>query len=456
MKIAIFVLADMFVPLMLSTGNCLEQHHGHQVRYLNFLPHDHKLLASNTDQLYPRNLETLDGSKEEASTLFSPDEVKEMVGFMQTKHGGSLNEWHGRVNTVARYVHRFLEEQQPELFVVWNGQDHIGQIITVLCRRRGITVVYLENGYFANTLQADLGGVNASATLASMDFDAVLAQARSQTAAVAAEKAAPSLYLRPLTRTQLAAIALAHRANLSYYAQYPEQRGFSRIKTWKIKRQRAAIANDEATLPTQFAFIPLQVHDDTQVLLNSKLVHSVEEFFETVHAAIRRTCGPDYPIIVKEHPEDLGRYDYSQLRQKYPDVLWLRKFDVELLLDRATMVFVINSSVGLQAIRRKKPTVVLGESFYSKPEIAFVVKRLDQLDATVQRAAAGVDEQMSARIDDFLDALDRTLFVKGTWKHPACLQAGPALAERLLALHARSSKAAITAHATSHQRIGNV
>ena len=160
------------------------------------------------------------------------------------------------------------------MFVVWNGQDHIGQVISILCRRSGIPVVYLENGYFANTLQADLGGVNASATLASLDFDAVLAQAQGRGDTAVVDKTAPSLNLRPLTRTQLAAIALAHRTNLSYYGHYPEQRGFSRIKSWKIKRRRAAIANDQAKLPAQFAFIPLQVHDDTQVLLNSRLVHS--------------------------------------------------------------------------------------------------------------------------------------------------------------------------------------
>ncbi|WP_044531680.1 capsular polysaccharide export protein, LipB/KpsS family, partial [Herbaspirillum sp. B65] len=350
MKIAIFVLADMFVPLMLSTGKSLERQ-GHQVRYLNFLPHDHKLLSKNTDQLYPHNLETLDGAAQVQEVLFPQDTVQEMVNFMQMKHGGSLTEWHDRVNTVARYVQRFLEEQQPALFVVWNGQDHIGQVIRVLCQRQNIPVVYLENGYFANTLQADLAGVNASATLADLDYDAVLALAQAQPSTTTAEIAAPACEIRALTRTQLAAIALAHRTNLAYYTQYPEQRGSSRIKTWKIKRERAAIANDQLTLPEQFAFVPLQVHDDTQVLLNSRLVHSVEEFFETVHAAIRRNCGPDYPIIVKEHPEDLGRYDYSQLRQKYPDVIWLRKFDIELLLDRATMVFVINSSVGLQAVR---------------------------------------------------------------------------------------------------------
>ncbi|MBG7618464.1 capsular biosynthesis protein [Herbaspirillum sp. AP02] len=441
MKIAIFVLADMFVPLMLSTGNCLEQRHGHQVRYLNFLPHDHKLLSKNTAQLFPRNLETLDGSAQEQNILFPQDDVKDMVNFMQLKHGGSLTEWHGRVNAVARYVQRFIDAEAPDLFVLWNGQDHIGQVISVLCRRKDIPVVYLENGYFANTLQADLAGVNASATLAALDYDAVLAQAQSQPPSSSEAQPAPALEIRSLTRTQLAAIALAHRTHLGYYTQYPEQRGSSRIKTWQIKRERAAIPNDQVTLPEHFAFVPLQVHDDTQVLLNSRLVHSVEEFFETVHAAIRRTCGPDYPIIVKEHPEDLGRYDYSELRQKYPDVIWLRKFDIELLLDRATMVFVINSSVGLQAVRRKKPTVVLGESFYSKPEIAFVVKDLAQLDANVQRAVTGVDEMMSVRIDRFLEALDRTLFVKGTWKYPACIQAGPALAERLVALHAGSAGA---------------
>ncbi|MRT27586.1 capsular biosynthesis protein [Herbaspirillum sp. CAH-3] len=453
MKIAIFVLADMFVPLLLSTGNCLEKRHAHQVRYLNFLPHDHKLLAKNTDQLYPRNLETLDGTAQMSENIFSQDEVQTMVGFMQAKHGGSLSEWYGRVNTVARYVRHFIDEHQPQLFVVWNGQDHIGQVITALSQRQHIPVVYLENGYFANTLQADLAGVNASATLASLDYEAVLAKA--QAGSVSTDAEAPPFLLRPLTRTQLASIALAHRANLGYYTQYPEQRGFSRIKTWKIKRQRAAIPNDQVTLPEQFAFVPLQVHDDTQVLLNSKLVHSVEEFFETVHAAIRRTCGADYPIIVKEHPEDLGRYDYTALRRKYPDVIWLRKFDIELLLDRANMVFVINSSVGLQAVGRKKPTVVLGESFYSKPEIAFVVKDLAELDAIVHRAAQGVDEMMSIRIDRFLDALNRTLFVKGTWKHPACIRTGPALAERLLALYERNPQLEGGNAALSHPATAN-
>ncbi len=127
MKIAIFVLADMFVPLMLSTGKSLERQ-GHQVRYLNFLPHDHKLLSKNTDQLYPRNLETLDGAAQAQEVLFSQDTVQEMVNFMQMKHGGSLTEWHDRVNTVAPsvaacYLSAFLGlKKNPDVSIVPDDQ----------------------------------------------------------------------------------------------------------------------------------------------------------------------------------------------------------------------------------------------------------------------------------------------------------------------------------------------
>ncbi|MFL9924561.1 capsular biosynthesis protein [Herbaspirillum lusitanum] len=440
MKLAFFVLADLFVPLMLSTGACLKKHHGHTACYLNFLPSDHKLLSKNTDQYFPKHLASLDGCKDGVEIMFSESEVEGMVNFMQLKHGGSLQEWHARVNAVARYVHRFMQAEQPDAFVLWNGQDHIGQVISVLCRAKNIPVVYMENGYFSNTLQADPQGVNAAASLAQLNYEEIMSLAQAVPTSAAGHDSAPEFAFQPLSRSESALIALAHRTNKNYYSTYPEQRGTSRLKSWRIKRYRNTIPNDAAQLPEHFAFVPFQVHDDTQVLLNSRLVHSVEEFFKTVHAAIRRTCGPDYPIIVKEHPEDLGRYDYEPLRKQFPDVIWFRKFDIETLLDRADMVCVINSSVGLQAVRRKKPTVVLGESFYSKPEIAFVVKHLDELDTMVAKAAQGVDAQMAEHIDQFIDALNQTLFVKGTWKHPACVQAAPAVALRLTELFGKSEQ----------------
>lgn len=432
MKVAIFVLADLFVPLMLATGTCLEERHGHTVRYLSFLPHDHKLLSRNTDQLFPRHLESLDGTRCKGGVVFTEAEVSAMVNFMRLKHGGSLRDWYGRVNAVARYLEHFIQQERPDAFVLWNGQDHIGQVIRHLCHRQGLRVIYMENGYFSNTLQADCEGVNAAASQAHLDYHAVLARAETALPHQHAPETAPAFELKTLTRADLVLIALAHRMNPRYYAVYPEQRGTSRIKTWRIGRYRDAIPQDEVTLPEKFAFVPFQVHDDTQVLLNSKLVNTVEDFFKLVHCSIRRTCGPDFPIIVKEHPEDIGRHDYSALRQSYPDVVWLRKFDIEMLLDQASMVFVINSSVGLQAVRRKKPTVVMGESFYSKPEIAFVVKRAEDLDAVVTKAARGVDAAMAERIDRFIEALNTTLFVKGTWKYPACVQAAPAVAQRIV------------------------
>lgn len=445
MNIAIFVLADLFVPLMLSTGRHLESQHGHSVSYLNFLPHDHRLLSKNTQQLFPRHLASMDGWAE-GEDMFSLDEVEKMTGFMQAKHGGTLQEWHSRTNRIARFIDRFIEQERPDVFVLWNGQDHIGQVINNLCQRHGIPTVYLENGYFANTLQVDLCGVNAAASLAQITYPDVVerAQAAPPQQMDGGQEVTPSF--KSLSQVESALIALAHHANPHYYGHYPEQRGSSRIKSWQIKQRRANLPVDEVALPEVFAFIPFQVHDDTQVLLNSKLVGSVEAFFREAHAAIRRVLGPDYPIVVKEHPEDLVRYDYGALRREFSDVIWLRKADIEVLLDRASMVVVINSSVGLQAVRRKKPTVVLGESFYSKPEIAFVVPSLGQLDEMVLRASQGVDSAMAQRIERFVDALGHTLFVDGTWKYPACLEAAPALARRIVELVDHASMPQFVAH----------
>jgi capsular polysaccharide export protein len=81
-------------------------------------------------------------------------------------------------------------------------------------------------------------------------------------------------------------------------------------------------------------------------------------------------------------------------------------------------VVVINSSVGLQAIARKLPTVVFGESFYTRDEIAFVVHDLAQAAEVVARAAQGLSGAMLADIDHFVAYLRNVHFIQGGWASP--------------------------------------
>ena len=42
----------------------------------------------------------------------------------------------------------------------------------------------------------------------------------------------------------------------------------------------------------------------------------MENFFEFSYASIKRNFGDEYSVIVKEHPEDLGRKSYKKLKRK--------------------------------------------------------------------------------------------------------------------------------------------
>jgi len=337
-----------------------------------------------------------------------------MTEFMRTKHGGTKLEWRRRCRTIAADLAAYVSNESPDIFVVWNGQDHVGRIISHLARQKGIPVAYMENGYFPDTLQMDSKGVNSAASLAEKSFDELVNEAPVRLAEVPAAVVVRDLI--PISTSDQIKLYIDRAMLINYYATYPEQRGSDKFKKRKLQKLREQIPEDVVEIPEKFVFIPLQVHDDTQVLLNCRHFNSVESFFEAAYPAIKRNFGSDFKIVVKEHPEDLGRWDYTEFRKKFPDVIWLRKYNVEKLLDKASCVVLINSSVGLQAIKRMKPTVVFGESFYSKPEVSFYVRDLAVVDDVMKAAASGITPAMQANIEFFLGYLSSVFFLPGAWK----------------------------------------
>jgi len=67
-------------------------------------------------------------------------------------------------------------------------------------------------------------------------------------------------------------------------------------------------------LPEKFVFIPFQYSLDTQVLINSPLVSSMESFLDYCYAAIK-SVDSSLQVVVKEHPDDFGRKNYHYLRK---------------------------------------------------------------------------------------------------------------------------------------------
>lgn len=127
-----------------------------------------------------------------------------------------------------------------------------------------------------------------------------------------------------------------------------------------------------------------------------------------------KNAAPDYKIVVKEHPHEVGSANYRSLKKRYPDIIWLKKFDLKKILEKASLIMTLNSTVGIEALAYHKPVITLGDHFCSIGEIMCNVKDLGRLEEYIQKAlTTPVNAEL---IDKFLYYLRFEYLVEGDWK----------------------------------------
>ncbi|HEX4857075.1 MAG TPA: hypothetical protein VFV28_09695 [Limnobacter sp.] len=353
----------------------------------------------------------------EPDVLPTDAQYQSVYGFMKAKYGGTDRVWRQRVNRVYRLVESVILKQEIHMMVLWNGNDCMGRICRLLAEKYGLKTVFLENGYFPNTLQVDPKGVNAEASVADIPAiqwagEELLKDSRDQ-AMPCAEKISPTP-TSPLSLLQRLKLRSQPLLDRKFYDRYPElrdQQVRKRVKT------RLHLSSAAAVLARQrpFALVILQVHDDTQILLNSKLFKNPRDFVQHCYDNIRQVFGPDFPVVIKLHPVDLNRICYAGLAARMKNTSWIGAEPVQPLLDGCQFVMVVNSSVGLQSIALHKPTIVFGDSFYSRDEVCRVVRSTSQTRMVLEEMKEGQSGVDSLAIDRFLGYLRTRFFVRGSW-----------------------------------------
>src|SRR5690606_17680660 len=136
----------------------------------------------------------------------------------------------------------------------------------------------------------------------------------------------------------------------------------------RAKKISSQVKESEVTLPDKYVFLPLQVEDDTQILLNSSF-SGMDELMRVVYPAV--ISMNNYKLVVKEHPHDWGRHNQSTLRERYPKAIWLQKYPTEQVITGADIVVTVNSSVGVEALLLNKKVITLGKCFYDVDGVAW-------------------------------------------------------------------------------------
>ncbi|MDP2564798.1 hypothetical protein [Pseudoalteromonas marina] len=111
----------------------------------------------------------------------------------------------------------------------------------------------------------------------------------------------------------------------------------------------------------KFIFFPLQVPCDVQIIINSPNFGSINEMLSALINSI-----PDgFNLVVREHPMNMGRYGdafYKLLNDK--NVILDNENDINELIEKAELVVVNNSTVGVEALKTDTSVMILGDSYY--------------------------------------------------------------------------------------------
>ncbi len=301
-------------------------------------------------------------------------------------------------------LYRLLSNDRCDLILFWNGAYNCE---TIIAKKLGIKSVYLEQGYLPSTLQIGVNGINKDIEYSDLDFDCFM----------------NTDFTRPFHDIKIDIYDLDRYINLwsrlyvrlrfiIYPVEMIEKLYFDieaiRKRIYLFGSRR--LSNEDVVLPDKFIFIPLQVHDDTQIVFNSPYIKKMEDIFDFHYSEIISVF-PDHKIVVKEHPEDLFRKTYKHLRKKYNDIIWLRRFDFEKLVDRCDIMITVNSSCGFQALSKYKKVMTLGYSFYNNNPFVECSLQREHFKDKLERLKHKKLNQSD--IDEYIRKFRDELFISG-------------------------------------------
>jgi capsular polysaccharide export protein len=173
-------------------------------------------------------------------------------------------------------------------------------------------------------------------------------------------------------------------ANTLYASQFPNYQshrphnGMKEYVGLAMRFARQKLHNREAAEATakvlgqqrKYYVFPLQLNSDSQIVEHSPF-NSVREAIEKVLRSFALHAPSDALLVIKNHPLDTGIVDYRRYSRDLARelgmqdrLIYIEAGHLPTLLDHASGVVVVNSTVGLSAVHHRRPLIALGTAIY--------------------------------------------------------------------------------------------
>jgi capsular polysaccharide export protein len=274
-----------------------------------------------------------------------------------------------------QFVDDFVTNYNISLMVMYNGSSWTERLAAYIAEKRGIKTVYLELGYFRPfTISINPTGVNFNSSIPRYpEYYEEISMDEDRLAYMNKPINKDLDQLRPDGIKKVVISKLLNSAGDLMKVNFPIEVHHNLkelISIYKNKKKFKEMQEDDVDIPEKYIFVPFQVHSDTQILHHSPRIKTMELLVDSVMSAIEEfnaKYDENYHVIFKEHPEDIGRIDYSHLYKAYENkgALFLKKYNTDRLIEDAKVVITINSTVGIEALRKYKKVITLGNAFYN-------------------------------------------------------------------------------------------
>ncbi|HHD80335.1 MAG TPA: hypothetical protein ENK99_01810 [Campylobacterales bacterium] len=259
-----------------------------------------------------------------------------------------------------------LSRYNPDYIILWNGKKFYQEIVLEVAKLLEVKPIFFENGVLPNSTTMDFVGVNASNSL-------------------------------------------PREANFYQNLEYKDS---SLPQSLEIRVSKKEKKQFNTKLPKEYIFIPFQVAYDTQIIQHSPWIRDMFEFFEIIEWLSQQL---DIVFVIKEHPSDRVS-NYTLLYQKATNHIQFSSQNTQTLIENATAIMTINSSVAMESLLFKKRVIVLGEAFFAIDGIVKIAHSKEQiLDILENLNKWSIDEPL---INDFLHYLYEDYLIPTNWRNP--------------------------------------
>ena len=293
------------------------------------------------------------------------------------RRGGAHN-YRGRFENWSAWLSALMAGQGVTDIVLLGEERPYHAVARALAKERGIDVYVVEMGYLRpDWITLERGGMSsnshfpndpemiraAAEGLPEPDWERKFAHGFLAEATYDLAYNLPNVFL-PFLHPHYKRHAIDHP--LAEYGGWLKRLAGARKRGRQAEAQVAGLLADGAP----FFLMPLQLQTDYQLRAHSPFANQ-EEAIEKVLQSFAKHAPRDCRLVFKIHPLDNGLIDWAGVVAGEAERAEIRDRttvidggDLDRLIDGAEGVVTINSTVGLHALRRLKPTTCLGTALF--------------------------------------------------------------------------------------------